>query len=336
MAISFNIFQWSNDYGSGFESSPQLLRKVYRVAVEACISCYFSLACLCLRYTYFQVTIIPTTYAVIVLLQIYRKMAAKEADISLKSILKSKRLKSGQLAPYIIKILIVYQLYKPYGDVTTVRLKPKRKKIWHGKCAGRRVRERRERLVLYIGNHSIPVIRIVRNDSGTKKSKNKHYETCLVTISSSEPIPTLKPYYSNEASNNSENPHPVLERATLIAETNFPSLILCNSRSLRNKVDELEIVLRINLTSLAVITECWDITTETGAIKGYLNFFSTRRDRDDTRCGGGKEIYCHEDLPCRKLNNLSDSRHETIKQSYRPRGLPRIYSCIILAVVYYP
>ena len=196
-------------------------------------------------------TIIPTTYAVIVWLKIYRKMAAKEADISLKSILKSKRLKSGQLAPYIIKILIVYQLYKPYEDVTTVWLKPKRKKIWHGNCAGRRVRERRECLVLYNGNHSIPVISIVRNDSGTKKSKKKQYETCLVTISSSQPKPTLKPYYSNETSNNSENPPRVLEPAALSAETNFPSLILCNSRSLTNKVDELELVLRIYSTSLS-------------------------------------------------------------------------------------
>ena len=128
----------------------------------------------------------------------------------------------------------------------------------------------------------------------------------------------------------------MLKPVTLCAKTNFPSLILCNARSLTNKVDELELVLRINSTPLAIITECWDITTETGAIRGYLNFFNTRRDRKDTRRGGGVGIYCREDLPCRQLNNPSDSCHETIWLWCRPRRLPRTYSFIILAAVYYP
>ena len=55
-------------------------------------------------------------------------MEAEEADVSLKSILKSKRLKSGPLALSIIEILITYQLYKPYEDVTTIQLKPKKKR----------------------------------------------------------------------------------------------------------------------------------------------------------------------------------------------------------------
>ena len=105
----------------------------------------------------------------IVLLQIFLKMEAEKADVSLKSILKSKRLKSGPLAPSSIGILTAYQLYKPSEDVTTIQLKPKKKKKWRGKRAGRRVRERRERRVLYNGDHSIPVISIARIDSGTKK-----------------------------------------------------------------------------------------------------------------------------------------------------------------------
>jgi len=55
-------------------------------------------------------------------------MAAEEADVSLKSILKSRHLESGPLTPSFIEILIAYQLYKPYKDVTTVLLKSKRKK----------------------------------------------------------------------------------------------------------------------------------------------------------------------------------------------------------------
>ena len=109
----------------------------------------------------------------------------------LKSILKSKRLKSRPLAPSIIEILTAYQLYKPYEDFPTIQLKPKKKKKWRGKRAGRSVRECRERRVLYNGDYSIPVICIVRNDSGTKNSRNKQYETCLVTINSLEPKPTL-------------------------------------------------------------------------------------------------------------------------------------------------
>ena len=55
-------------------------------------------------------------------------MEAEEADVSLKSILKTKHLKSGPLASSIIEILITYQLYKPYEDVTTIQLKLKKKK----------------------------------------------------------------------------------------------------------------------------------------------------------------------------------------------------------------
>jgi len=57
----------------------------------------------------------------------------------------------------------------------------------------------------------------------------------------------------------------------------------------------------------------------------------TRRDREDTRHGGGVGIYCREELSCIQLSNPSDSCHETIWLWCRPRGLPRTYSCIILA-----
>ena len=73
-----------------------------------------------------------------VLLQKYLKMAAEEVDVSLKSILKSKSLKSEPLAPSTIEIFIAYQLYKPYKGVTTIQLKPKRKKKWRGKRAGQK------------------------------------------------------------------------------------------------------------------------------------------------------------------------------------------------------
>ncbi|KAK2718023.1 hypothetical protein QYM36_006717, partial [Artemia franciscana] len=141
-------------------------------------------------------------------------MEVEEADVSLKSILKSKRLKSGPLALSIIEILITYQLYKPYEDVTTIQLKPKKKKKWRGKRAVRRVRQRRECRVLYNGDHNIPVTSIARIDSGKKKVKKKQYETCLITTNSLEPKPTvqtLKPYYRTEASNSSDNSHPVLK-----------------------------------------------------------------------------------------------------------------------------
>ena len=101
-------------------------------------------------------------------------------------------------------------------------------------------------------------------------------------------------------------------------------------------MDELQLVLRINSTPLAIITECWDIINGTGAIRGYLNFFNARCDRDDTRRGGGVGIYCREDLPYRQLNTPSDSYHETMWLWRKTRGLPRTYSFIILAAVYYP
>ncbi|KAK2714313.1 hypothetical protein QYM36_008767 [Artemia franciscana] len=95
-------------------------------------------------------------------------------------------------------------------------------------------------------------------------------------------------------------------------------MILCNSRPVTNTVDKLQLVLRINWILLVIITKYWDFKTETGDIKGYLNFFNNSRNRQYTRRGGGVGIYCRENLvkaftlPCRKVTNFSDSCYEII------------------------
>ena len=197
------------------------------------------------------------------------------------------------MAPSIVDNLIAYQLYKPSEDVAPVQRKSKAKRRRRGKRAGRRVQARRERCVLQGGDHCIPVIFIVRNNNRIKRPRNNRYLTRVVTTGYSAPMPTLRPYSPDNPVDHlhSNSSPPVLKPLTLNAKTYLPNLILCNARSLTNKVDELELVLRINLAPLEVITECWDMTTETGAIKGYLNFFNTRRDRENNRRGGGVGIY---------------------------------------------
>ena len=55
-----------------------------------------------------------------------------------------------------------------------------------------------------------------------------------------------------------------------LATVTKPRLIyvlgVCNARSLNNKIDELEVVIKQRNGSIAIISEWWDITTESSPI----------------------------------------------------------------------
>lgn len=111
---------------------------------------------------------------------------------------------------------------------------------------------------------------------------------------------------------------------------------MCNARSLNNKMDELEVLIKQNNVPIAIISECWDITEETARIKGYRNYLNTRRDRGIDRRGGGVGLYIRDDLPSKLLSSPNDSSHEIVWVECRPAHLSRRFSCLIVASVYYP
>jgi exonuclease III len=63
---------------------------------------------------------------------------------------------------------------------------------------------------------------------------------------------------------------------------NIPNILLTNILSLRNKVDELQLVVEHNSADIVSLTETWlsdDILTDEISIPGYNFFRSDRQDR---------------------------------------------------------
>ena len=103
----------------------------------------------------------------------------------------------------------------------------------------------------------------------------------------------------------------------------MPSILVCNPRSLNNKVDKLGIILNENQIDLAAITETW-FSTEAPmgqfSIEGYNLFSQPRKDRR----AGGVALYVKDHIiasPMRDITVPDDI--EAIWTSVRPYRLPR-------------
>jgi hypothetical protein len=117
-------------------------------------------------------------------------------------------------------------------------------------------------------------------------------------------------------------------------ENNIPNILLTNIRSLRNKVDELQLVVEHNSADIVSLKETWlsdDILTDEISIPGY-NFF--RSDRQD-RLGGGVGIYVKNSIPVKRLFEYETVDRESLWLALRPPRLPRQASLILFAVIYH-
>ena len=112
----------------------------------------------------------------------------------------------------------------------------------------------------------------------------------------------------------------------------LPSLFLANVRSLTNKLDDFEAVVRLNHPDIVCLTETWlsdDVPSEAVSIDGY-DFF--RKDRN--RQGGGLACYVRSGLPCTRLQSYEVSGLQTMWFMFRSVCMPRWLSHIVLAIVY--
>ena len=112
-------------------------------------------------------------------------------------------------------------------------------------------------------------------------------------------------------------------------------LINLNARSLcSEKIDELQVTVGIHNVSLVCVSETW--------FKGYMGneslslhgFSLERKDRVLGRAGG-VACYIIHDVLYTRLNYIEDEELEVIWIKVMPKRLPRKFSCILLAVVYY-
>jgi hypothetical protein len=116
----------------------------------------------------------------------------------------------------------------------------------------------------------------------------------------------------------------------------FPKLLLSNTRSMVNKLDEVSCFVKNNDCDIAVITESWlssKVSDNLISIPGYI---SIRRDRPDTQRGGCICSYFKSAVDFLHLHEHKDPDFETqwflIKLKRHPRG----NNSIILTTIYHP
>ena len=115
----------------------------------------------------------------------------------------------------------------------------------------------------------------------------------------------------------------------------FPTLININARSLSTeKRDELQAIVDLYNVSIVCITETWFkeyIGDESVSLYGYN---LERKDRTHGRAGG-VACYVRNDVLYKRLDSLEVPELEVIWIKIMPTKLPRKFSCILVACVYY-
>ena len=158
--------------------------------------------------------------------------------------------------------------------------------------------------------------------------------------SSSLNIQDCKKHVSKSFPRGNYNHHSSTRMLTNISTTrqshSFPTFFLSNTRSMVNKLDEINATIVNNKSDVAVITESWLSTNITDDLIMIPGFRSVRKDRPDNQRGGGICTYIKETLDFIELNYLSDPVFETQWFLLKPNRFPRGINSIIMATVYHP
>ncbi|GAA6087292.1 uncharacterized protein LOC120494988 [Tachysurus ichikawai] len=123
------------------------------------------------------------------------------------------------------------------------------------------------------------------------------------------------------------------------------SVLLCNTRSLRSKVEELRVNTRVRYeyrdSCLLVFTETWlreDVPDTLFALEGFSLVRADRNDNSGKTKGGGICVYINQkwcsQFSARERVCISDI--ELLCLSLRPFYLPREFGNILLYTVYIP
>ena len=115
----------------------------------------------------------------------------------------------------------------------------------------------------------------------------------------------------------------------------MPNFLVTNCQSLCNKMEEFEVIVRQNSIPVIAVTETWNLDRLSGHMTGYEIFLSTRADRGERRLVGDVALYIRKEIPSKLLPELFDPAYEVIWAFCKPKSLPRPFSCIIVASVYY-
>ena len=161
-----------------------------------------------------------------------------------------------------------------------------------------------------------------------------------------KPIVGVRPYrrYITEEprGSNPSNLQPVtlsvkqqIQHKPKLSTVSLPSLLLCNARSLCNKLEELECRLIHSKSDIAIVSETWFKDNDT-AESIDIDRFTTYSHPRVGKVGGGVAIYVNNKISSKRLDIAVPPELECMWIHTRPHKLPRSVPSIAICAVYFP
>ena len=119
-------------------------------------------------------------------------------------------------------------------------------------------------------------------------------------------------------------------------KSSLPSLFLSNTRSLVNKIEDLEVVINQTDADIVCITETWLTNSIYNSVVDIKDYTLVRKDRRADKRGGGVCAYIKSSIGFITIDELNDSPFECLWLYLRPNRLPRGFSCLIIGIIYHP
>ena len=127
-------------------------------------------------------------------------------------------------------------------------------------------------------------------------------------------------------------PNPTADK---IRKWYLPSLINLNARSLNSeKVDELHVTVATHDVSIVYVIETWFKDYMDSSRLTMQGFCLERKYMGHGRAGG-VACYIRNDLMYKRLNDMEFHDLEVMWINVMPKKMPRKFSCILLACIYY-
>ena len=116
----------------------------------------------------------------------------------------------------------------------------------------------------------------------------------------------------------------------------LPTILNLTARSLsEEKLDELQVNVTIHDVSIICVTETWFKYYMDDKNLSIEGFSLERKDRCDDCTGGGVARYIMNSFMNKILSNLEEKELEVIWLKIMPKKLPRKFSCIHIACIYF-
>ena len=116
-------------------------------------------------------------------------------------------------------------------------------------------------------------------------------------------------------------------------KSSLPSLFLSNTRSLVNKIEDLEVVINQTDADIVCITETWLTNSIYNSVVDIKDYTLVRKDRRADKRGGGVCAYIKSSIGFITIDELNDSPFECLWLYLRPNRLPRGFSCLIIGII---